>query len=80
MKNQSKQSVQDAFTLTEVLVTNGLSRLYIDRYRNMANNIAGMDGSDGNVKLLDLWKQKRHSEWKAPKHVHGFGLDIERKE
>ena len=50
----------------------GLSRLCIDRYRNMANSIARMDGSVEGVKLMDLWKQKWHRGWKAPKHVPGF--------
>ena len=50
----------------------GLDRLCIDRYRNMANNVALMDGSVESVKLMDLWKQKWHRGWKAPKNVPGF--------
>jgi len=50
----------------------GLDRLCIDRYRNMANNVSRMDGSVENVKLMNLWKQKWHRGWKAPKHVPGF--------
>ena len=50
----------------------GLSRLCINRYRNMANNIARMDGSVENVKLMDLWKQKWHRGWETPKHAHGL--------
>ena len=49
-----------------------LSRLCIDRYGNMANSIARTDGSVEGVKLMDLWKQKWHRGWKAPKHVPGF--------
>ena len=50
----------------------GMSRLCIDRYGNMANNIARMDGSVDNVKLMDLWKLEWHRGWKAPSHVPGF--------
>ncbi len=50
----------------------GLSRLCIDRYGNMANSIARMDGSVESVKLMDLWKQKWHRGGKPPSHVPGF--------
>jgi hypothetical protein len=50
----------------------GLDRLCINRYRNMANNIARMDGSVENVKLMDLWKQKWHHGWRPPENVSGF--------
>ena len=50
----------------------GLSRLCINRYGNMANSVARMDGSAESVKLVDLWKQKWHRGWKPPSHVPGF--------
>jgi hypothetical protein len=50
----------------------GMSRLCIDRYGNMANNVARADGSVENVKLMDLWRQPWHRGWQAPSTVPGF--------
>ena len=50
----------------------GMDRLCIDRYGNMANNVARADGSVENVKLMDLWRQPWHRNWVRPSTVKGF--------
>ena len=49
-----------------------MDRLCIDRYGNMANNVARADGSVENVKLMDLWRQPWHRNWVRPSTVKGF--------
>ena len=50
----------------------GMDRTCIDRYGNMANNVARADGSVESVKLRDLWHQPWHRGWVTPGNVPEF--------